>query len=341
MAVASDAALLRAPFPYFGGKSRIAAEVWRRFGDVPNYVEPFFGSGAVLLARPHDYTRRTETVNDIDGLLCNFWRAVQHDPDGVAEYANWPVNECDLHARHIWLVSRKEEIASRLMGDPEWYDVKAAGWWVWGMSLCIGAGWCEGNGPWTSVDGRFVKLTGSRSHGVQRKRPHVTDAGCGVHRIPPDDGGADLCVRSLNFLRTWMRQLQSRLRRVRVICGDWARVCTRATTIDHWSQCGVFLDPPYLTADRAPGVYAHDSSTVAYSVYRWAVEHGNDPRYRIALCGYEGHYEMPDDWEKVEWSANGGMANLRKNGMNHNKYRERIWFSPHCLKPEGSYGRLI
>lgn len=44
--------VLKAPFPWFGGKSKIANEVWRRFGDVPNYVEPFFGSGAVLLGRP-------------------------------------------------------------------------------------------------------------------------------------------------------------------------------------------------------------------------------------------------------------------------------------------------
>lgn len=40
---------LKAPFPYFGGKRVVAPEVWRRFGDTPNYVEPFFGSGAVLL----------------------------------------------------------------------------------------------------------------------------------------------------------------------------------------------------------------------------------------------------------------------------------------------------
>ena len=28
---------LKAPFPYFGGKLRIAKEVWARFGDVPNF----------------------------------------------------------------------------------------------------------------------------------------------------------------------------------------------------------------------------------------------------------------------------------------------------------------
>ena len=90
---------MKAPFPWFGGKSRCADIVWARFGDVKNYVEPFFGSGAVLLARPERHSGSTETVNDIDGYVVNFWRAIQADPETVAEYADWPVFECDLHAR--------------------------------------------------------------------------------------------------------------------------------------------------------------------------------------------------------------------------------------------------
>jgi hypothetical protein len=42
--VSVSAEMLSAPFPWFGGKSRVADLVWSRFGaDVPNYVEPFFG----------------------------------------------------------------------------------------------------------------------------------------------------------------------------------------------------------------------------------------------------------------------------------------------------------
>src|SRR5262245_35028869 len=93
--------ILKAPFPYFGGKSRIAWLVWERFGHVQNYVEPFFGSGAVLLGCP--WPGHTETVNDIDALLANFWRALAADPDAVAAHADWPVNEVDLHARHRYL----------------------------------------------------------------------------------------------------------------------------------------------------------------------------------------------------------------------------------------------
>lgn len=52
---------VRSPFPYFGGSRDCAPLVWRALGDVQNYVEPCFGSGAVLLARPHEPNRtRTE-----------------------------------------------------------------------------------------------------------------------------------------------------------------------------------------------------------------------------------------------------------------------------------------
>ena len=57
-----------APFPWFGGKSRVAADVWARFGETPNYVEPFAGSMAVLLGRPKDHARKIEVAQAL-GLL--------------------------------------------------------------------------------------------------------------------------------------------------------------------------------------------------------------------------------------------------------------------------------
>src|SRR5574343_108786 len=125
---------LRSPYPWFGGKRSVAAEVWQRFGDVRNFVEPFFGSGAVLLERPQPF-EGTETVNDINGWLANFWRAWQSDPDEGAEYGEWPVSELDLHARGDWLFYREgvAEWLEQLRSDPEFYDAKSAGWWVWGI----------------------------------------------------------------------------------------------------------------------------------------------------------------------------------------------------------------
>lgn len=53
-----------------------------------------------------------ETVNDLDAYVANFWRSVAHDPEAVAKYADWPVNEDDLHARHKWR-SRRQRSRSR------------------------------------------------------------------------------------------------------------------------------------------------------------------------------------------------------------------------------------
>ena len=160
---------LVAPFPWFGGKRAVAAEVWTRLGDCTNYVEPFFGSGAVLLARPHD--PQTETVNDADHFLVNLWRAIQADPDGVAHHADWPVNEADLQSRHYWLVTEGAARIKRCEGDPAHHDVQVAGWWLWGACAWIGSGWCSGEGPW-AWDGAAWQLPHlSAGRGVNRKLP--------------------------------------------------------------------------------------------------------------------------------------------------------------------------
>ena len=66
---------LKAPFPYFGGKATVADVVWKALGQPKHYIEPFFGSGAVLLNRP-DYNpqKHLETVCDKDGHVANAWR---------------------------------------------------------------------------------------------------------------------------------------------------------------------------------------------------------------------------------------------------------------------------
>lgn len=323
MSVATDQ-YLRAPFPYFGGKSRVAHIVWERFGVVPNYVEPFFGSGAVLLGRPH--APGTETVNDKDKFLANFWRALQADPESVAAYADWPVNETDLHARHMWLVTTGRERIADLESDPELFDAKVAGWWVWGLCSWIAGGWCSGRGPWQVVDGVMAKGDGDPGQGVKRQLPHLGSAGNGVHRKRPHLGNAG---------RGIFDDLARRLRRVRVCAGDWSRVVGPSVTENH-GITGVFLDPPYAdTAGRADEIYAIDDLTVAHDVRAWAISNGDNPLLRIALCGYEGEHEMPDSWETVAWKTHGGYGGQSSDGAGReNSKRERIWFSPHCIKPE-------
>lgn len=164
---------LRAPFPWFGGKSRAAPIVWGAFGEVDNYVEPFAGSLAVLLARPGGASG-VETVNDLDAWIANFWRSVAHDAETVAGYSDWPVNESDLHARHGWLL--KQEEWRRKMRDPDlpdFFDAKVAGWWVWGCCLWIGSGWC---------DERLMRAQVRDPH--LSKIPHLSTSGMDPHAAP-------------------------------------------------------------------------------------------------------------------------------------------------------------
>ena len=315
---------LKAPFPWFGGKSRVADIVWRRFGDVANYVEPFFGSGAVLLGRPH--APRVETINDADHFVANFWRAIKHDPAAVAAHADWPVNETDLSARHLWLVNDGRARIANIGSDPMAYDAQVAGWWVWGLCSWIGSGWCSGDGPWQQVDGGWGKP--GAGLGINRQLPALGNAGRGINRKLPDLGTAG---RGIN---KWFEALADRLSRVRVCAGDWSRVCGDSVTWRH-GVTAVFLDPPYAdTAGRASDIYATDSLTVAHDVRAWAIANGGNPDLRIALCGYEGEHVLPDDWTAVPWKAKGGYGSQGDGIGRDNAERERIWFSPACLRPE-------
>lgn len=312
--------MLSSPFPWFGGKSRAQHIVWEAFGDIQNYVEPFFGSGAVLLNRPD--VRGTETINDLDGFVANFWRSIVSNPDDVAEHADWPVNEADLHARHLWLVNSREDLTLRMMADPTYCDARVAGWWVWGICSWIGDGWCSGKGPWLNVDGRLEKEN-SAGQGIIRQRPQLGHAGKGIIRQLPHLGNSGQGIRE------WFSLLHARLRRVRVACGDWARVTGESVTIHRPGITGVFLDPPYSEGDAD---YVVGTNVVSSSAREWAIANGGNKKLRIALCGYDGEHTMPADWQCVAWKSNGGYGSQSDGQGRENSGRERIWLSPHCLR---------
>jgi site-specific DNA-adenine methylase len=316
---------LRPPYPWFGGKRQVAAEVWRRFGAVRNYIEPFFGGGAVLLGRPLPFDG-WETINDIDANVANFWRAVKAEPAKLAELMDWPVNETDLEARHKWLcrMPEKSEFAQHMKDDPDMYDLRRAAWWCWGISQWIGSGWCAGE--WHGRTDNSTHGTGTKTNkrpkrrqGVQAQMPNVQYSK-GIH--------------SEDALLDWILALANRLRHVRVCCGDWSRICGDTPTIHCATPVAVFLDPPYsASAGRDPSIYTHDNLSVALDARDWALTHGNDPRFRIALCGYEGEYPMPDDWSTFAWKSPGGFGNLPNRIQGQiNCHKERIFFSPHCIQ---------
>lgn len=282
---------MKAPFPWFGGKSRAASLIWSRLGDCKNYIEPFTGSLAVLLNRPHwpFQSTRIETVNDIDVYVANFWRALKTDPDAVAIHADNPVNEADLHARHVWL-HRQSKRVERLKTDPDYYDPRIAGYWCWGISSWIGYGFCHPRLP--RLANGSVEIIG----GVQDRHQ---------------------CILS------YLHQLSDRLRGVRVACGDWKRICTPCIT-ERFGLCGILLDPPYDVECQPYGI---DCRGLSAEVRKWAFTHGANPLLRIAMCGYtdERHGDHLPGWTAVKWRPPAGYARGK------NRSRECIWFSPHCL----------
>ncbi len=284
----------------------------------------------MLLGRPN--VGKVETINDADGFVANFWRAVSLDAADVARHVDWPTNEADVIARHSWLVRNAPVLLQRLEADPDYYDAKVAGWWCWGACNWIGSGWCSGSGPWVHdgeklVDNRKLPHLGDAGQGVNRKLPHLGDAGRGVNRQLPHLGNAGQGRTA--YIHDWFIALMDRTRGVRVAVGDWQRVLTDSVTVRH-GITGVFLDPPYTKGamDYAAGGVGGD---LADKVRAWCAKNGNDKRLRIVLCGHAGEHDdlLRDGWHTRAWTARKGYASTDE--AVENSASETLWCSPHCV----------
>ncbi len=229
-----------APFPWFGSKRQVADLIWERLGDVANYVEPFAGSLAVLLANP--LRPKIETVNDADAMIVNFWRAVAIAPDEVARHVDAPSSDLDLRARQTrLLLVLNESWKACVATDPDFFDAKVAGWWLYGVCSSVGSNWLATKGANASIA--------------------LSSAGVGVHR--PEANAQEMMAR-----------LAARLRKVRVCCRDWSELVTPSVTFKNRGLgksdvTGVLLDPPYEGGDEP--VYREHA--VAFDdVRRWAIE---------------------------------------------------------------------
>ena len=227
------------------------------------------------------------------------------------------VHNCDLRARHLWLVNEGMRRVEQCSLDPEYCDLQAAAWWIWGACQWIGSGWCSGKGP--------HKLPGGKV-GVERKIPNLANGGKGVHA-------------PTSLVKEQFRALSERLRGVRRVCGDWKRVVTPAVTTQN-GLTAILLDSPYALAERRRDLYREDRD-IADEVRAWAIKNGNNPLLRIALCCYTGE-PMPAGWTEFRWKANGGYGNQSDNRARENAGKEVVWFSPHCLRFQGTlFGEVV
>lgn len=329
---------MKSPFPYMGAKSAVSRDIWARFGNPKVYSEPFAGSLAVLLARQG--TPGVEIANDYNCYIANFFRSIRDEPEKVADLCDSGVNEADLHARHKWLVNRAE-FRERMLDDPFYYDPMIAAFWAYGQSAWIGGEWChqkywgDDRLPETTthrITRQPPRLTGSNGvHSqsinpvrITQKAPSIAHSGHGVHRVS---------LAGESNLIHYFKQLSERLRRVKVCCGDWSRVISDCAT---WKNgvAGIVLDPPYsLESGRDMSLYATDNGTVAHDVRKWCLANGDNKLLRIAYCSYDDEEKyFPPEWEVFAWKTQGGYGNQGDGVGRANKTRERIFFSPHCLK---------
>ncbi len=140
-----------------------------------------------LLSRPHE--PRIETVNDRDTYLANFWRALTASPEGVAEYANWPVKRVRPAGKTRWLTDQPKfprEDSSRIQTSTTRRSL-AGGYG--GISQWIGAGWCS-RPEWT---GRGA----GRSRTAWVECQHTLSGEMGVHSAAAWAGNLAVGARGL------------------------------------------------------------------------------------------------------------------------------------------------
>jgi DNA adenine methylase len=326
--------MLTAPFPFYGNKKFVVDEVWQRFGSPVQYIEPFCGSAAILLGAPKPAS--LEVVNDANGFIANFWRAVKYQPSEVAKWADYPVSHVDLGARHRWLMEQREQLGENLQ-DPNWPgDAQCAGWWLWGQCASSYKGWCFWTGKPPRKAGSFgygVPASGTLPYrgcqGINRATPYGVPAsgtipfrsepGKGIHYKSSSEGiPEDVQLMTSAGRNAWvcLHQLMERLDRVHILHGNWKRCISNNFNKYGGDSTAIFLDPPYAEHEY---LYGRDLPPVALEACNWAKAHAH---LRVALAGHLGDYEGLEDWESFTWSSGKPSTGI-----------EAIWFSPACLKP--------
>lgn len=346
---------LKAPFHYFGSKARAAGLIWRLLGeDVPLYFEPFMGSLSVLLARPRSeaaIVKTKEIVNDRDGLLVNFWRAVRFDPEQTAYYASWPISHVDLVARRMaireWI--QNDAQLERMMVDETFCDPKIAGFWVYAQVLSIGNAASDLKAPWWRNKEKTKLEKCGNGDGVSITIPHTTSlqgiVSISARHNPLQDGTytQDPLINP-NVLR-WFTFLQQRLRHVIILCDDWSKITSLAVRNAQYEAnatkpIGIFLDPPYdRTKTFSVEPYYDYSRSVYADVLDWCKTYGTTPTLRIVLAAYEDEEHvvlLQNGWRVYEWYRNGAATNGRARSAKTRTMREkeRLYASPACCIPE-------
>lgn len=218
----------------------------------------------------------------------------------------------------------RDDLFHKLFSDVKYYDLElAAAYLFLNANQMIKP--YEG-GSWGEKDGRMEKVySGNDPRGFKKSMINVNDK----------------MFYNINIEEqvSHYKELSKRIENVIILCGDWELTVGSPTAIaggninGNW-KTGIVFDPPYEGEDHDMELYVTYQEGISKKVRDKALELGEDPRLRIALCGYVEEHDkhIPDTWERLYWTAGIGFGSLRKDKSNTNRFKEVIWFSPHCIK---------
>ena len=92
-------------FKYPGAKWSMAEWIISHFPDHRSYLEPFFGSGAVLFSKERS---GIETVNDLDDDVVNLFYWIRTDPEKLAHAIRWTPYAREVYDR-AWAAQHTED----------------------------------------------------------------------------------------------------------------------------------------------------------------------------------------------------------------------------------------
>lgn len=312
----------------------------------------------MLLAAPRIAPR--EVVADKNGLIINAWRALKYDPEQVAYWADMPTNHWELHSVHYWMIQWIVDNKDEIWHNPDFFDAKAAGRWLYGVSNWIGSNF-----------GDETNMKKDKSP-KEESRPNVISRGVQMHQKPNRDIRPTLCSRGVQIQRTpdsipwastttvggrgvmtsrrnvpgsqgeifygdgsrlvgWFTAIQQRLANVYVLNRDWQSAVTPAVLglKKKNAKVAILMDPPYKTQIRNKDLYASDidgtSDKVAEESYEWALQYGE--RYRICYAMHASDFPTPKGWISYEKSF-GAHRDAK------NRVQDQIIFSPACLEDD-------
>lgn len=286
----SDRSSAKSPFPYFGGKQRLAERIAALLPPHEVYVEVFGGGASVLFTKPRS---KLEVYNDVDEGLVTFFRMLRDRPEELlarlelTPYARgewercrrvYPETEDELEKARLWYVLTSQSFSGHSLRR----DGSGAGRLGWG--------------------GPKAKVVGRGWGGERLGRMHLARAPSAANRVD----------------HTW--QFVERFRVVQIECLDW-RAC-----IERYDSPEVvfYLDPPYVHETRRDGRYAHE---ITLADHQELVERILALEGQAILSGYEHEVYLPLEaagFERHEWDVICTSASGSRKG----KRREVLWARP-------------